>query len=227
VHRLIHFINYVFKRWLPDSEKTFFELDQFPWTQQVEAAFPEIKEEYTRILKNRSDIPAFQNIDPGQEYIAEGDSWKTFFLFIRGFEVKKNTKLLPRTCHALSGIPGLDLAMFSILAPGKHIPVHRGPYRGVLRYHLGIDIPAEENLCGIRVGKTTRRWREGKSLIFDDTHRHEAWNRSNQNRVVLFVDFERPMKFPLNLLNRIGLWLRRYRHRRNAIAKQSATANVH
>ena len=31
-------------------------------------------------------------------------------------------------------------AFFSILAPGKHIPPHRGPYKGLLRYHLGLQV---------------------------------------------------------------------------------------
>jgi len=50
-------------------------------------------------------------------------------------------------------------------------------------------------------------WEEGKSLIFDDTFEHEAWNHSNGIRVVLFVDFARPLPQPLAALNHAMIWL--------------------
>jgi beta-hydroxylase len=37
--------------------------------------------------------------------------------------------------------------------------------------------------------------------MFDDTYEHEAWNESDQTRVVLFLDIVRPMKFPFNIVN--------------------------
>ena len=64
-----------------------------------------------------------------------------------------------------------------------------------------------ENLsCRILVGSEVRSWEEGKSLIFDDSHWHEAWNDSDSYRVVLFVDCERPLPFPLSILNRLMIW---------------------
>ena len=35
-----------------------------------------------------------------------------------------------------------------------------------------------------RVGEKTRSWREGKTLFFDDSFNHEAWNRCDTERVV-------------------------------------------
>jgi beta-hydroxylase len=34
-----------------------------------------------------------------------------------------------------------------------------------------------------------------------------VWNDSDCHRVVLFVDFERPLPFPLSMLNRLMIWL--------------------
>ena len=79
-------------------------------------------------------------------------------------------------------------------------------YSGVLRYHLGLIIPEPRTSCRIRVGSDVRTWEEGKSLIFDDSNPHEAWNDSDCYRVVLFVDFLRPLSFPASLLNRIIVW---------------------
>jgi len=95
----------------------------------------------------------------------------------------------------------MKTAFFSILAPGKHLPPHRGPFKGVLRYHLGLIVPKPEVSCGIRVADETRHWKEGESLVFDDTYMHEAWNNTNRDRVVLFMDFVRPLRFPASLLN--------------------------
>ena len=97
--------------------------------------------------------------------------------------------------------------MFSILDPGKRIPPHRGPYNGVLRLHLGLLVPEPHERLGIRIGPEHRHWQEGRVLIFDDAYEHEAWNDSAQVRVVLFVDFEKPLRFPANLLNRVLLGL--------------------
>lgn len=91
--------------------------------------------------------------------------------------------------------------MFSIFEPGKHLPPHRGFYNGVLRFHLGLIVPEPRDRIAIRVGNRICHWEEGRALIFDNSHEHEAWNRTDKTRVVLFVDFVRPLHFPANLLN--------------------------
>jgi aspartate beta-hydroxylase len=42
--------------------------------------------------------------------------------------------------------------------------------------------------CAIRVGGEEHAWKEGQCVTFDDTFEHEAWNRSDQTRVVLIMD---------------------------------------
>jgi beta-hydroxylase len=92
--------------------------------------------------------------------------------------------------------------MFSIFEPGKHLRPHRGPYNGVLRLHLGLIVPkAAPDAVAIRVADRLCHWEEGKVLIFDDAYEHEAWNHSDGVRVVLFVDFVKPMRFPGSLVN--------------------------
>jgi aspartyl/asparaginyl beta-hydroxylase (cupin superfamily) len=97
--------------------------------------------------------------------------------------------------------------MFSILEPGKHLPPHRGPYNGVLRLHLGLIVPEPRDQLGIRVENQLYRWREGEAVIFDDAYEHEAWNRTEHTRVVLFVDFIKPTRQPARLLNWLLLHL--------------------
>jgi len=189
-----------------DGKRTFFETELFPWVASVEAGSQAIRSELDNLLLHRDQIPNFQEISEDQNVLTEGDRWKTFFLYAYGHQAEQNCERCPETARLLGGIPGMKTAMFSILAPRKHVPEHRGPYKGVLRYHLGLIIPAPENSCRIRVASEVRSWQEGKSLIFDDSHLHEVWNDSDSWRVVLFVDFLRPLLFPLSLLNRIMVW---------------------
>jgi aspartyl/asparaginyl beta-hydroxylase (cupin superfamily) len=188
-----------------DGERTFFEADRFPWVAALESNWLAIRDELNDLLRRPQEIPNFQDISKDQEILTEGEQWKTFFFYAYGHHAERNCARCPQTTRLLARIPGMKTAMFSILAPGKHIPEHRGPYNGVLRYHLGLIVP-EPEMCRIRVGNDTRIWYEGKSLIFDDSHLHEVWNDSNSHRTVLFVDFLRPLPFPLSILNRVMIW---------------------
>src|SRR5207253_1597775 len=133
-----------------------------------------------------------------QKSITNDDRWKTFYGY--GLRNDVNCEFCPTTSRLLSRIPGMTTAFFSILLPGKRIPSHRGPYNGVLRYHLGLKVP-DPARCGIIVGGEEAHWKEGKSLVFDDSFQHEAWNDSNDIRVVLFVDFARPLGVPVAQMN--------------------------
>jgi len=188
-----------------DGSRAFFETEAFPWVQTVEANWLVIRKELDLLLSDNEVIPNLQDVSPEQSPVAQGESWKSFFLYGFGHKIERNCARCPGTAHLVAKIPGLKMAMFSILAPKSHIPPHRGPYKGLLRYHLGLIIPAPGSSCRIRVGDEIRSWQEGRSLIFDDSYDHEAWNESNQHRVILFVDFVRPLPFPLSLLNRLTI----------------------
>jgi beta-hydroxylase len=185
-----------------DGYRTFFDLGDFPWVKEIEAGTSEIRKELDALLLKREDIPNFQDISDNQKYLTQGADWKTYVLYAYGRRIEENCARCPNTERLLRKIPGMKTAMFSILAPGKHIPKHWGLYKGVLRYHLGLIVPQPESLCRIRVGSDLRSWAEGQSLIFDDRHPHEVWNDSNAHRTVLFVDFVRPLPWPLDLINR-------------------------
>ena len=103
----------------------------------------------------------------------------------------------PKTAALLDGIPGLFQAFFSILDGGKSIPAHGGPYRGYLRYHLGLVVPERTpRRSGSRT--STYTWQEGESILFDDSWEHEVINDCAEDRVVLIVDIRRPMPFPFD-----------------------------
>jgi aspartyl/asparaginyl beta-hydroxylase (cupin superfamily) len=214
------------------GDATFFPLDRFPWIAHIEENWTTILAELEGILEDHAGLPNFQEISKDQIGITDDDRWKTFFLYGYGFKAKLGIETCPRTAALMQEIPGMTTAMFSILSPGKHILDHRGPYKGVLRYHLGLIVPRNAQACRIRVGEGIRHWEAGKSMVFDDTFNHEVWNDTDETRVVLFVDVLRPLPVAESALNSlivkaIGLspfvldarrnqqqWEKRYRERR-------------
>lgn len=183
------------------GDSIFFDTEQFPWAKELEANWPVIRKELDRVLQHTNALPNFQDIMPRQQRISQDDGWKTYYFYAFGFKAKKNCERCPETWKLLKQIPGMKAAFFSILAPGKHIPEHRGKHKGLIRYHLGLRVPEPKAACRIRIGNEIAYWEEGKSLIFDDTFPHEVWNDTDGYRTVLFIDIARPLRFPLSLVN--------------------------
>lgn len=189
------------------SELRYFDPADQPWVGALEAHWRDIRAELDQVLNTRQRIPTFQEVSREQAVISDDERWRTYFLQVFGRPIPANCQRCPRTAKLLSAVPGLGNAVFSILLPGKHIPEHRGPYKGLLRYHLALRVPAPAERCWIEVNGERRHWREGASLLFDDSFAHSAANESDDIRVVLFLDFPRPLPAPLALFNRAVIWL--------------------
>jgi ornithine lipid ester-linked acyl 2-hydroxylase len=186
--------------------------ETFDWVPRLEAAFPRIRAEFERVWTHPEEIPAFHQISPDQARISKGDHWKTYALYIFGHRVQPNCTECPNTADLLAGLPGLQNAWFSILAPGYHIPPHRGPTRALVRCHLALTVPAQSEKCWIRVDQRRCQWEEGKCLLFDDTYEHEVTNDTPEYRAVLFVDIDRPMDRVGTWFNRFVLWIMQATH---------------
>lgn len=186
----------------PSADVAFFDVAQFPWCRELEAHWREIRAELDALLDAREPIPTFQQVSPEQHVVSDDARWRTFFFRVFGVAIDANCRRCPRTAELLSRVPGLGNAMFSILLPGKHIPEHRGPYKGLLRYHLALRVPTPASSCWIDVAGQRRHWQEGASMIFDDSFQHSAANESDALRVVLFLDFARPVPRLLRPVNR-------------------------
>lgn len=185
----------------------FFEPAIFAWARELEAQSGAIRAELDAVLKNSQAIPSFQQISRDQARLTQDDRWKTYFLYGYGYKIDGNCAQCPQTTRAIEAIPGMYTAFFSILSAGKHIPPHRGPYNGLLRVHLGLIIPEQAAQCRIEVGEELRHWQQDRCLVFDDTYKHQVWNDTQEQRVVLFLDVQRPMTLPGRLLNRVVLKL--------------------
>ena len=180
----------------------FFDPAGFAWVPALEAATAAIRAELADLLKGGTDDfraylehdPADLRLDATQDLIGNKD-WSALFLVEHGREVPAVTGRCPRTWAALQQAPLLDIpgraptAMFSLLKAGARIAPHTGMFNTRLVCHLPLIIPPG---CRFRVGNEVREWEVGKVMIFDDTIEHEAWNDSNEDRVVLIFDIWRP-----------------------------------
>lgn len=159
----------------------FLNHEDFPFLIALEDNWKTIREEYYRLEES-------QFLDwPERRYYDEG--WKVFGLYARGIKLEINCERCPETTKIVEDVPALDTAGFSLLKPKTHITPHKGKADGLLRCHLGLIIPEQ---CGIRVGEEHGTWEEGRALVFDDSLKHEAWNHSQSDRVVLLLDFSAP-----------------------------------
>lgn len=197
----LHFIERRIARSSQVGTPPILDNQQFEWVQHIEQHAETINTELEQVLKRHQQLPNFQDVTPGVDAINTDDLWKTWFFYGYGIQCEENCRQCPETTRLLNQIPGMKTAFFSILSPGKYIKPHFGPYNGVLRYHLALKVPEKAADCRIRIHDQIRHWESGKSLIFDDTYNHEVRNDTDEIRVVLFVDFVRPCRFPGNFLN--------------------------
>lgn len=181
------------------AAKPFFERHQFPFLRALEAAQKPILEELQKVLTAPDDLSPYVEIPEGREAqwheLNHSSKWSSYHLYKGGARVAEHCARCPRTTEAIEALPLVRLqgqapeVFFSILEPGTHIPPHFGLANYKLAIHLPLVVP---DGCAIRVGDQTRQWFPGKCLIFDDSFEHEAWNRSDQLRVVLIFEIWHP-----------------------------------
>ncbi len=158
----------------------------------LEDNWKEIREEIYNVIDNSGSIPKFHEVDDGQEYISNNDgiSWSLLNIKLYDMWHSNNMKKCPKTVRLLKNIKNVKSIYFSILDPGKYIPPHHGPYMGILRYQLALSVPKEGN-CELIVDNKKYIWKEGKSVMFDDTFTHEVKNQTNEKRIALLLDIKR------------------------------------
>lgn len=173
-----------------------------PWAKKLLAAYPEIRAEALQLLNEDQVFQPFLQFkegDPVEDYLS-GDgpkrAWDAFFFYRHGKRYDDNHARCPQTSAMLESIELCRIPdqapeiCFSILTPGSHIMPHYGVTNTRLVMHLPLIVPADCALNIVDAGE--HHWREGELMMFDDTFQHEAWNRSDQTRVILLMDCWNP-----------------------------------
>jgi aspartate beta-hydroxylase len=169
----------------------------FPQAGLFVESWQAIQAEALALIGRLSSVPRFHELMKAQETNSANDNrdWRIFIMKVYGHEVKQNLGRCPMTAGILRQCPEVLSASFSFLAPGKYIPPHRGPFRGVMRFHLGLSMPpGDDGLpgCVMNVDNVPYRLGNGDWLLWDDTYTHELVNRAQDVRVALLLDVWRP-----------------------------------
>ena len=181
----------------------FFEREDFPWLEALEAVSDDIRAELLRVLvadreglQPYIDFPPDMPLDQFRE-LNRSRRWSAYFLWNQSVAHAGHIARCPVTARTLEAVPlrprieaRAPTAFFSILDANTRIPPHTGVTNTRLTVHLPLVVPPG---CGFRVGGTTREWQPGKAWIFDDTIQHEAWNTSDTPRAILIFDIWNPL----------------------------------
>lgn len=179
---------FIGREWYKGSEPPFYDAKSLPGTRILREHFPAIKAEIDAFYRERAgELKA--NFTP---YAYREAGWKTLNLHSYFLKYPEVCARFPVTSRVVESIPGMCLAQIAVLDPHTRIKAHFGDCDALIRSHLGIHVPAGLPDLGIQVGRERRGWEEGGVFAIQIAHRHYAWNRTDEYRIVLVVDVIRP-----------------------------------
>jgi aspartate beta-hydroxylase len=181
---------------------TFYDRELFPWLPKLEEAADAIRDELLIVLReDTASMRPYVSHPDGAPVglwaeLNHSPRWNAFFLWEHGKRFEAECHRCPKTASVLETIPMMDCegyaptVLFSILAPHTHIPPHSSVTNARLVVHLPLVAPPN---CRFRVGNDIREWKYGAAWVFDDTINHEAWNDSDEVRVIMMIDVWNPL----------------------------------
>ncbi len=171
--------------------KPYADVKQFPELAVLKDNWEMIRDEGTQLFDEGYIRAAAKYNDVGfNSFFRTG--WKRFYLKWYDDFLPSAKTLCPKTTALLADIPSMNAAMFALLPPGSRLVSHRDPFAGSFRYHLGLSTPNSEK-CYIMVDGISYFWRDGEDVMFDETYIHYAENQTDQTRLILLCDIERPL----------------------------------
>ncbi len=191
------------------NSENFIKLNQYPELDILKDNYDIIISELNNILKkgywsnyddlHKKDIFRNNDINNVINQLTKSESkvktstkkpkWKVFGLIFNKNILEINEKLCPKTIQLLKSIPCVINAGFSCLEPNKSTDIHSDDNKDFFRYQLPLIIPKGDT--GFKVNNQTIKYKINQPFIFDDCNEHQAWNYTNNIRVVLICDIER------------------------------------
>jgi hypothetical protein len=198
-------------RYQPDYPEVW-DPSTFPWVEPLVAATPQLRDEVDRylaevVMPQTVEVSGLEPESDEGTFATPGlqGTWRSTVLYLMGRWLSPSEHF-PTVRRALDGVGGITSAGLAGLDARSHIDDHADPNKGALRFQLPLVVPGEEGDCRIRVGDRTITWRVGEPVLFDIATRHEVWNESDDNRIVLMAEVVAPLPAPLSWLNRATQW---------------------
>ncbi len=189
---------------------------EFPDLTPLSANWQMMREEALKLRDEGYIRTALHNNDIGfNSFFKRG--WKRFYLKWYDQPLPSAQALCPKTVELLKGIPAVKGAMFALLDPRSHLNPHRDPFAGSMRYHLGLVTP-NSDACFISVDGERYFWKDGEAVLFDETYIHFVENNTDETRIILLCDIERPLR--VRFMQAVNAWVSR------KMVVASATQNV-
>lgn len=185
----------------------------FPAGAAFAASWQALRDEAAQVARRLHQVPRFHDIMREQTEISanDGRDWRMFILKAYGVDVPQNIAACPTLARLVAESPDVLSASISFLAPRKYVPAHRGPFRGVLRFYLGLSVPRHADgrpAAALRVNGVEHRIGDGDCMLWDDTFSHEVLNESDQVRSVLLLDvWRRDMPIDMVLFSKVLIGL--------------------
>lgn len=140
-----------------------------------------------KLWKDINNVSSNWSIGPE----SKNNTWLNYGLILNKKPIIKNLKKCPHTYKILKKIISngikIHVAGFSWLKPNSYIPEHidNNIYKV---YHLGLIVPNKK--CYIKSNNKKIFHKEGSIITFNDNILHSAINKSNKNRIILYLLIE-------------------------------------
>lgn len=145
-----------------------------------------LKDNWETIRNEMLQVPIerFKNFFNMKDIVDENENWIMYPLYYKwkplDFEeyAHESIKILKEVDVVNAG--------FSLFKKNTKTHLHSGNTLHTYRSHLGLDVPKN---CGFKCKNKDLSITNGEINLFDALDIHEAWNDSDENRIILLVDF--------------------------------------
>ena len=180
--------------YLCNLNKVFYSCSKIPEHRLFRDNFNEIREEF---LQNKIKARKWYEYD---NTFGKQENYEVIYLKFFNI-IEKNVKLFPKLYEIIKNMDNALIVYFAIMKGKTYLKPHRAFYNGVLRYHYPIIVhPKDQSF--IQINGIKKYWKENEPFLFDDTYEHFVIKNNDYTRVILIIDFLRPLPKFLQKINK-------------------------
>ena len=110
----------------------------FPGAEKFTTNWEQLRAEALALTSEIGNVPRFHELMPEQYQLsAHGEKeWRMFVVRAYDLDISENMAKCPALAALVKANPSIKSASLSFLAPGKQVPTHTGPFRGITRFYI-------------------------------------------------------------------------------------------